>query len=187
MADKRRNSSTQKVVTSKKDIKAEYFFEDGCLYIRLPRIRLPEIKSRPTVCLYQDETPIDTQTLRTIGDDLCMTTRELSLPLSTNQNVDWSKEFRFRVRITSGEQEIYDSGTALYRQYIVLNQAGEEIRSPKLGAYTVHLLVPDNGRVVIKCDEDAVDQLNHKGQFFVIPLAVTQTCLLYTSPSPRDA
>ena len=175
MADKRRNSSTQKVVTSKKDIKAEYFFEDGCLYIRLPRIRLPEIKSRPTVCLYQDETPIDTQTLRTIGDDLCMTTRELSLPLSTNQNVDWSKEFRFRIRITSGEQEIYDSGTALYRQYIVLNQAGEESRSPKLGAYTVHLLVPDNGRVVIKCDEDAVDQLNHKGQFFVIPLAVTQT------------
>ena len=78
-----------------------------------------------------------------------MTTRELSLPLSTNQNVDWSKEFRFRIRITSGEQEIYDSGTALYRQYIVLNQVGEEIRSPKLGAYTVHLLVPDNGRVVI--------------------------------------
>lgn len=173
LSEKRRDASAQKVARNKSEIKPWYHLDDNEFYLTLPRIRLPEISQQPMALLYQGETLIDTKRLHIFGD-LCLTTHELDFHLSSALMIRWNQNFQFRIKIMSGDQEIYDSTSSLFRSYIIFDRFGSELYSPKPGSGTIFLLAQENSIVDIVCDDDSYFHLNHNGQLYEVPLAVTQ-------------
>jgi len=120
-------ASKEYTVTKKEQINAIYTFDNEKVYIKLPRIRLPEIKERPILIVQQDNETIYTTTMSVFGDELCFTTVEQEITLNSIESMDWSKDFRLRVKIQSGSQVVYDSETSLYRDYLMFKTSGSEL------------------------------------------------------------
>lgn len=126
MTDDRRAAVRRKVVDRKEYIRPSYTYEAKKVYLSVPGIRLPEIQEAPVLELYQNDQLIYTQRLTIYGNDVLWSTRSHRIPLDQVEGLNWKKRFRFMIRITSGQNEIYCSGSDLYREYLCFNSAGTE-------------------------------------------------------------
>lgn len=128
MTNDRKAAVRRKVVDRKENIRPEYTYENKSIYLSVPGIRLPEIQEAPFLELYQNDQLIFRQRLTIYGNDVLWSTRAYRIPLDQTQSVNWKKRFCFMIRIVSGENEIYCSGSDLYREYLCFNQLGNESR-----------------------------------------------------------
>ena len=168
MIEKRKRASRERVATKKEQIRPEYRNSGEEIYIYIPRIRLQEITSRPIIKLYQDGREIAQHSMSVFGDDLCLTTRELQLPLSYNTRINWNEPLHFAVRVLCGEKMVYDSEDTLYRNCILLHPDGGEIKSFQYGMEPVLLLTDQRRSVEIVDRQDNSYQLSHEGKLYYL-------------------
>ena len=148
MLNERRAVIRTKIVDKKENIRPEYVFEDGKLYLSIPGIRLPEIRQAPVVQLFQNDKLIVEKKLPIYGSDLLYHTRSAKIALDENSGINWKMRFLFEIRIISGEQEIYRSGSELFREYLCFAPGGHEtrlVRSEQL----LHLIVRKRAKLAI--------------------------------------
>lgn len=128
MLNEHRAVVRSRIVDRKENIRPEYVFEDGKLYLSVPGIRLPEIRQAPVVQLFQNDKLITEKKLPIYGSELLYHTRANKIVLDENSGVNWKMRFLFEIRIASGEQEIYRSGSDLFREYLCFAPGGRETR-----------------------------------------------------------
>lgn len=119
MTNDRKAAVRKKVVDKKENIRPEYTYENKNIYLSIPGIRLPEIQKVPTLELYQNDQLIYKQQLMIYGNDVLWSTRSHKILLDRVADINWKKRFCFMIRITSGQNEIYCSGSELYREYLL--------------------------------------------------------------------
>lgn len=153
MTNERKVSLRRKVVDRKENIRPEYTYENKNIYISLPGIRLPEIEEAPVVQLYQNDQIVYQQKLTIYGNDVLWSTRAHKILLNQIEELNWKKRFCFTIRITSGENEIYCSGSDLYREYLCFTSAGNESRLIRCGQ-PLRLIVRKAAKLVIDDPED---------------------------------
>lgn len=168
MIEKRQRASRERVATKKEQIRPEYRNTGEEIYIYVPRIRLQEITSRPMIKLYQGGREIAQHSMSVFGDDLCLTTRELQLPLSYNSRINWDEPLQFAIKVFCGEKEIYESADILYRTCILLHPDGGEIKSFQYGMEPVLLLTDRKRSVEIIDKQDNSYQLSHDGKLYYL-------------------
>ena len=126
MTNDRKAAVRRKVVDRKENIRPEYTYENKNIYLSIPGIRLPEIQEAPVLELYQNDQLIYKQRLMIYGNDVLWSTRSHKILLNQVADLNWKKRFCFMIRITSGQNEIYCSGSELYREYLCFNSVGNE-------------------------------------------------------------
>ena len=168
MIEKRQRASRERVATRKEQIRPEYRISDEEVYIYIPRIRLQEITLRPMIKLYQGGREIAQHSMSVFGDDLCLTTRELQLPLSYNTRINWDEPLRFSIKVLCGEKEVYDSADTLYRNCILFHPDGGEIKAFQYGMEPILLLTDRKRSVEIIDKQDNSYQLTHEGKMYYL-------------------
>lgn len=141
-----------RIVDKKENIRPEYVFEDGKLYLSIPGIRLPEIRQAPVFQLFQNDKLIAEKKLPIFGSDLLYHTRASKIALDENSGINWKMRFLFEVRIASGEQEIYRSGSDLFREYLCFAPGGHETRLVR-SEQVLHLLARKRARLSIDASQ----------------------------------
>lgn len=116
-----------KVVDKTEDIRPEFVFEDGSICLRIPGFRLPGIQECPVVKLYQNEQLVCQQRLSLYGSVLLWSASARTIQLNSIREIDWRRPFCFRVSIEAGQEQIYHSGTSLFRDYFCFSPAGNEV------------------------------------------------------------
>lgn len=153
MSNDRKAAVRRKVVDRKENIRPEYTCENKNIYISIPGIRLPEIQEAPVLELYQNDQLIYKQRLVVYGNDVLWSTRSHKILLNQVADLNWKKRFCFMIRITSGQNEIYCSGSELYREYLCFNSVGNE--SPLIRCnQMLRLIVRKSARLVIDDPEN---------------------------------
>lgn len=153
MTDDRRAAVRRKVVDRKENIRPEYTFENKNIYLSIPGIRLPEIQEAPVVELYQNDQLIYKQRLSIYGNDVLWSTRSHRILLNQVADINWKKRFCFMIRITSGQNEIYCSGSDLFREYLCFNSAGNETRLVRSNQM-MRLIVRRSAKLIIDDPEN---------------------------------
>lgn len=153
MTNNRKAAVRRKVVDRKEDIRPEYTFENKNIYLSIPGIRLPEIQEAPVLELYQNDQLIYTHRLMIYGNDVLWSTRSHKILLNQVADLNWKKRFCFMIRITSGQNEIYNSGSNLFREYLCFNSAGSESRLIRCNQM-LRLIVRKAARLVIDDPEN---------------------------------
>lgn len=148
MLSDRKATVRRKVVDRKENIRPEYSYENGNIYLTIPGIRLPEIQEAPTLELYQNDQLVYKQRLIVYGDDVLLSTRAHRIPLNQIAEINWKKRFCFMIRITSGQNEIYCSGGELFREYLCFNLVGNESRLTRTNQ-VLRLIVRKSAKLVI--------------------------------------
>lgn len=153
MSNDRKAAARRKVVDRKENIRPEYTCENKNIYISIPGIRLPEIQEAPVLELYQNDQLIYKQRLMVYGNDVLWSTRSHKILLNQVADLNWKKRFCFMIRITSGQNEIYCSGSELYREYLCFNSVGNE--SPLIRCnQMLRLIVRKSAKLVIDDPEN---------------------------------
>lgn len=147
----RKAVATRKTVYRKENIHPSFAWENNQLWLEIPGLSLPEIQERPVLRIYQGDTEIDQRKLSVYGNDLLLSTRQVSIKL--DQLADWSKPFLFSVSIQSRDTLIYQSKKELHRRYFCFSTAGKEIK-PVQDSQWLYLLAPQNAELVILGEED---------------------------------
>ena len=168
MDARRLRASRERVATTKEQIRPEYRMSDGDVYLYVPRIRLQEVTERPVLRLYQNDTEIAVHAMSVFGDDLCLTTRELQIPISYNQKINWKAPLNFSIRIFCGEAEIYNSENLLFRRYLLLLMDGGEVRKYRYGINPCYLLTDQIQPVEIEDEAENTYLINHGGKLYYI-------------------
>ena len=153
MTNDRKAAVRRKVVDKKENIRPAYTYENNSIYLSIPGIRLPEIREVPVVALYQNDQLIYDQRLTIYGNDVLWSTRSHRIPLTQVEHLNWKKRFCFEIRITSGETEIYRSGSELYREFLCFNSSGAEAPLTRCNQM-LHLIVRKAAKLVIEDPED---------------------------------
>lgn len=168
MQGSRRERRIEYVATSAERIYLQYVLQNELVGLQAPRIRLQETgETRPELILYQDEREIYRKTLSVTGNDLCLTTRSLFVPLEQT-GMDPSDRLNIRCRIEYLGSTLYDSGKKLHRSHVVFDQNGTE-RSVRSG--TIYLFT-DDSRNVSPEDGDGVYRVaTHPGQLLRLNLS----------------
>lgn len=130
---KRLTASTDRVVTEFANIRPLYRYESERVSLVIPSIRLgAESDIEPFITIYRyqgDENPYSDR-LRYFGDSICITSSKRSILLD-DLFADSSANIEPRVVISFGGNDIYDSGTKLFREAIVFcDDGGEILRRP---------------------------------------------------------
>lgn len=174
---KRRTKSENTIVRQDR-IQAYYCGTVEDISILIPRIRLPEITQRPIAKLFQCGTLIHTELLNVFGDSVCYTTYPFQYSLSKETQIDWNLPLSFTVRISCGDQCIYDSNQSIYRDYLLFDLNGKEI-SYRQGMIADMLLFTDLTTSIDVLDEaDSFQQISHVGQLYRISAATAQQILV---------
>ena len=153
MQNDRKAAVKRKVVDKKESIRAEYAYENKNIYLCVPGIRLPEIREAPLLQLYQNDQLIQEQRLSIYGDDVLLSTRAHKILLNQVAGINWKKRFCFEIRIVSGENEIYRSGSELFREYLCFTPAGNETRLVRYNQM-LRLIVRKSAKLIIEDPED---------------------------------
>jgi hypothetical protein len=153
MTTDRKAAVRKKVVDRKENIRPEYTYENKSIYLSIPGIRLPEIQEAPFLELYQNDQLILKQRLTIYGNDVLWSTRAYRIPLNQIPGVNWKKRFCFMIRIVSGKNEIYCSGSDLYREYLCFNPVGNESRLVRCNQI-LHLIVRKAAKLTIEDPEN---------------------------------
>lgn len=169
MNTSRKRASRERVATRKEDIRPQYYLSGEDVYINIPRIRLPEVTTRPVARLEQNGVVVKSNLLSVFGDDLCLTTHEYSFLL--DEKIDWQAPLHFEIRILCGEEEIYASGAELFRKYILFADSGHELRGYQRGTPGFCLLTDQKARVEICPSEEDCTQRNADGQLWQINMS----------------
>ena len=148
MQSDRKAAVRRQVVDRKENIRATYEYRNNNIYLCVPGIRLPEIQQAPLLQLYQNDQLIWQRNLSIYGDDILRSTRHYEIPLNQIDELNWKKRFYFEIRILCGENEIYRSGSDLYREYLCFSPAGNETR-PIRSSQMLRLIVRKAAKVVI--------------------------------------
>lgn len=173
MVTDRKRASKERVITKKEDIHPQYSLNNEDIYLSIPRIRLPEITEQPTALLYQNDKMVKQTPVAVFGDYLCLTTTEFQFALSYCSKIDWLQPLNFSIKIVCGKQEIYNSGSALFRKTILFNSAGLEIKSCKRGMTKVYLFTDSHADIQIANEENCY-QVGTAGQLFCVELSESQ-------------
>lgn len=163
----RRERKTEFVATSEDRIYMQYILEREQVSIGIPRIRLSEAgDERPTVTLFQGDHEIYSAVMSVTGNDLCLTTKKVIIPLvDTKMNFDAS--FAFHGQISYMGNIIYDSSHKLHRKYIIFDVRGNE-RTVKSGSA---FLFAGNAESIEFAGDSGVFQIvSHPGQLYKINL-----------------
>lgn len=128
MSNDRRAAVRRKVVDRKEQIRPEYRYENNQISLSIPGIRLPEIQQAPVLQLYQNDQLILSQRLSIYGNEVLWSTRAHRILLNQIPGLNWKKRYCFMLRILAGEEELYCSGSDLYREYFCFTPAGNETR-----------------------------------------------------------
>lgn len=147
----RKSAGERKVVDRKENIRPEYVFENGNIYLCVPGIYLPGIQQPPTIRLYQNNQLIYQRRLSIYGSALLYSTRSHKIPLS---GANWNQPFCFTVRIDAEDTSIYDSETSLYRDYLCFTPVGNETRLLRC-SQMLRLVVRDSVELQIDDPEDS--------------------------------
>ena len=153
MTDDRKAAVKRKVVDKKENIRPEYIYENKNIYLSVPGIRLPEIREAPVLELYQNDQLIYQQRLTIYGNDVLWSTRSHKILLNQVADLNWKKRFCFMIRITSGKNEIYCSGSDLFREYFCFNSTGNETRLVRCNQL-LRLIVRKSAKLDIGDPED---------------------------------
>ena len=153
MTNDRRAAVRRKVVDKKENIRPEYIYDNKNIYISVPGIRLPEIQEAPILQLYQNDQLIYQQRLTIYGNDVLWSTRSHKILLNQVAELNWKKRFCFMIRITSGQNEIYCSGSDLFREYLCFTSTGNETRLIRSNQQ-LRLVVRKSAKLVIDDPED---------------------------------
>lgn len=167
----RRYHKAEYVATAAERIYVHYFLQEEKVGLFIPRIRLPKVEScRPIVRVYQNEVLIYEDEIAVIGNDLCLTTRSCFFPLEKTE-YDFTLSPQLIVDISYKNEGIFQSGTALKRNYILFDAAGKD-KSPKSG---IAYLFASEVAVVEAPDYDGLYQCPHPGQLYRINLGEVST------------
>lgn len=159
MLNEHRAVVRSRIVDKKENIRPEYVFEDGKLCLSIPGIRLPEIRQAPVLQLFQNHKLIAEKKLPIYGSDLLYHTRANKIVLHELPGINWRMRFLFEIRIISGEQEIYRSGSDLFREYLCFAPSGHETRLVR-SEQVLHLLARKQARLFIEAP---------RGEYWEIP------------------
>ena len=178
MLDQRKKASKEHVVTRKEEINPLYNLSGEEVFITVPRIRLPEITEKPVAQLLQNGKLIKSINLSVFGNDLCLTTREFEMTISCNPEIDWYAPMNFAVRIICGENEVYHSGTSLFRKYLLFSEHGHEIRNLKHKYATIFVLANSQANVDISDTNFDYSQLDSGGQLLRVGMSTLDHLLI---------
>lgn len=168
----KRKRKTEFVATSSSSIYAKYLLSDENVCVTVPQIRLSTVvENRPVIRLFQGEECIYHAELSVIGNDLCLTTQKAIIPLR-NTDFDFCGSPALRVVIDYADENLYDSKEKLYREYIVLDESGNE-RMTNEGM--VYLFAPEETDVAVPEDSEDIYLLPHPGQLYRINLDTVPT------------
>ena len=166
--ERKREQRTEYVATTADRIYLQYAMKDGRVGIQMPRFRLPETgDARPVLILYQGEQEVFCKTLSVTGNDLCLTTRSVFVPLDQTE-ADFSRALEIRGEIEYLGKTLYTSGERLYRSFLVFDMNGME-RTPKSG--TVFLFADETKNIQIEEDDGVFFVSDHPGQLFRLNLS----------------
>ena len=159
---RRQEHQTEFIATTSDRIYLHYAMEDGKVGLVIPRIRLTEIGStRPILCLYQDTDEIYRESLSVTGNDLGLTTRRRFVALEDTA-IDFNSPLKICGEIEYLRDVLYSSGSRLFREYLLLDESGNE-RMVKTG--TAYLFASEQNAVDFS-NYDGVIQENHPGQLY---------------------
>ena len=165
----RREKKAEYVATTAERIYVHWALEDGLVGLKLPRIRLPDVRERrPVLQVTQDGIVVCREDLRVIGNDLCKTTMSRFLPLR-DTSFDFDGPPRVRAEILYLDECLYSSGQKLERDYLIFDASGTD-RAVRGGRA---FLFVGNGSNVEFSQEEVVEvvlRLNHPGQLYRLDL-----------------
>lgn len=163
----KRERRAEYVATSEDRIRLQYTMEQGQVGISAPRIRLSEVGStRPELVLYQDGREIYRKAMSVTGDDLCLTTRRLFVPLEQTEAA-FDAPMRLRGTVEYLGKTIYDSAEGLHRNYLTFDESGAE----RLNRSGILYLFADDGREITFAEDEGVYQMDHPGQLLRVNIA----------------
>jgi len=148
MTNDRKAAVRRKVVDRKENIRPEYSYENKSICLSVPGIRLPEIQQAPVLELYQNDQLVHQQRLSIYGNDVLWSTRSHKIVLNQIAGINWKKRFCFKLRIVSGESEIYNSKSTLFREFLCFTQSGAETKLIRC-SQMLYLVVRRSANLVI--------------------------------------
>jgi hypothetical protein len=167
---KRFTASTDRVVTEFVNIRPFYRYESEQVLLVIPSIRLgAESDIEPFITIYRypgDKNPYSDK-LKYFGDSICITSSKKSILL--DDLITYSQtNIEPRVVISYGGNDIYDSGTKLFRDAIVFcSDGGEVLKRP--GKEYINIYVTDtkvitgldtsSGYSTVKCGKGHIYRL----------------------------
>lgn len=126
---KRSSAGSERAVTEFSNIRVTYQHEKDRVALIIPSIRLGEQSDAlPLVEIYRypnDSAPYSKK-LRYYGDYYCITSRKTDIPISS-LIADGSDRIKLRVVISHAGRIVYDSGTKLFRDFIIFDDNGNEL------------------------------------------------------------
>lgn len=168
----RRRRRTEFVATSSTSIYAKYILSSEKVCVTVPQIRLSTVvNNRPVIYIFQDDKCIYRSEMSVIGNDLCLTTQKVIIPLPET-DFDFSKALLLRVMIDYDNETLYNSEKRLYRDYIVFDDADNERMVDK---GTVYLFAPDEMEITVPDDAEDIYLYPHPGQLLRINLDEAST------------
>lgn len=170
MQGKKRERRTEYVATSSERIYLQYVMQNECVGLKVPCIRLQEVgDSRPELIFYQGVKEIYRRSLSVTGNDLCLTTRSLFVPLKETK-LDFSQPLEICGEIEYMGSTIYTSGKKLYRNYLAFDLNGSE-RLPRSGS--IYLFADLSSDIQLGEEDGAYAIANHPGQLLRLNLSET--------------
>ena len=148
-----RKAAVRKIVVDKKEnIKPQYSYDNKCICLSVPGIRLPEIQQTPILELYQNDQLVYQKKLSIYGNDVLWSTRSHKIVLDQIEKINWKKHFFFKLRIVAGANEIYNSESALFREFFCFNPLGIETKLTRSNQM-LHIMVRKSANLVIDDSE----------------------------------
>lgn len=178
MHDQQKQAGKEHVVTRKEEIHPQYRLSSEEIYLFIPKLRLPEITECPILQLIQNESIIQSVRMSVFGDDLCLTTRDMEFPISRNDLIDWNGPMNFAIRISCGEQEVYHSGTSLFRSYMIFSAQGHEIRKLLHRYPVIYLFASNRATLEISDENEDYFQLDSEGQLLRVGMSTLDKLLI---------
>ena len=164
----RRVHVSEYVAGSPERISVNYGMLNGKVGLVFPKIRLSQVEeSRPVACVYQEDRCVFEDELSVMGNDLSLTTRFRFVSLEST-TYDFSKEPHLRVEIVYGGEGLYQSGKKLWRDYLLMDDAGND-HVPMEG--TVYLFAGTETLVEFSSSEEVLRQA-HPGQLYGFSLGM---------------
>lgn len=163
----RRKRKAEFIATTPERIYVQYAMEQSRIGISIPKIRLPEFaERRPEIRVYQGSRNICSKELSVTGNDLCLTTQSVFIPLE-KMDYDFSQLPVIRSEILYADKRLYDSGQKLERNYILFDNLGCERMTRRGIAY---LFAGESQSISFSNDEDGIYCCPHPGQLYRINL-----------------
>jgi hypothetical protein len=137
----KRNASLNYVETDFQRIHLSYQLKqnDSKVVLTIPSIRLGEqLDTSPQIILCWNSVEIYREDLRWFGDPYCITSVKTEIDLDTLRYTN-KERVDIEAIIRYGENDIYKSGNKLFRDALVFDEHGIEMRNPPVGGDIFYL------------------------------------------------